>query len=295
MVDVAVWLRSGACLPNRSDRDVAGQGPRRTHQLRGNPLAPVGRISDEVELRPNEPGSVGIDDLIGFADLHCLALVEPEDSITELPDDAEGVGDEDDRARARQQLAHVGERLLFERLVSDGEYLVDQQHVGVEIACDRKSEPRLLTARVGGERSIECFAELGVLDDRRLDRLGFLPGEPRSERAEDDVAVTAQVRVEPDPECEQRRRPAFHIDSPGVRDERSGEHAQQRALARTVAPDHAEGLAPADVERHSTQRLDTRRAAPAGEREAGLRPIGDRQIPCGDDPVGQRCSPICER
>ena len=56
--------------------------------------------------------------------------------------------------------------LLLERGVADGEHLVDQQHVGVDLDRHREREPHEHPRRVVLELEVGELLELGELDDR---------------------------------------------------------------------------------------------------------------------------------
>ena len=78
------------------------------------------------------------------------------------------------------------------------------------------------------------------------------------------------------PDLEQARHPSAHLGDAvgGLGD--LGEDPQERRLAGSVAPDHADGLALLDLERDVVERTERARVLPAAD------PIGLPERPCGD-------------
>ena len=73
--------------------------------------------------------------------------------------------DEDDRAAALLELEDLAEALALERLVADGEHLVEQQHVGLDVRRDREAEPHVHPRRVRPHRQVDELLEPGERDD----------------------------------------------------------------------------------------------------------------------------------
>ena len=78
---------------------------------------------------------------------------------------AERVGDEQDGLAAAPELRELVEALVREALVADGEHLVDQQHVGIDVNRHGEAQPHVHARRVGLDRRIDEVLELGELDD----------------------------------------------------------------------------------------------------------------------------------
>ena len=49
--------------------------------------------------------------------------------------------------------------------VADGEHLVDEQHVGIDVNRHREAEPHVHAGRVGLHRRVDEVLQLGELDD----------------------------------------------------------------------------------------------------------------------------------
>ena len=153
--------------------------------------------------------------------------------------------------------------LALEGLVADGEHLVDEQHVGVEVRGDREAQAQEHARRVRRHRRVDEVAELGERDDRVQALLDLLLDEAVQRAVEEDVLAPGEVAPEAGAELELRDDLAAAGDAAGVQRHDPRQHAQRRGLARAVAPDHADGLARLDAQRDVAQRLHRRRAAGA--------------------------------
>ena len=65
----------------------------------------------------------------------------------------------------RRELGELVEALVREALVADGEHLVDEQHVGIDVDRDGEPEPHVHAGRVRLHRRVDEVLELGELDD----------------------------------------------------------------------------------------------------------------------------------
>ena len=96
------------------------------------------------------------------------------------------------------------EALALELLVADGEHLVQQQHVDVEVRSDREAERRVHARRVRPHRHVDEPLELREGDD-----LVHVPPDRLALQAEDraveiDVLAARELGVEAGAELEQR-------------------------------------------------------------------------------------------
>ena len=91
--------------------------------------------------------------------------VEPQRLVAEALDQAERVRDEQDRLAAAPELGELVEALVGEAFVADGQHLVDEQHVGIDVNRDREAEPHVHAGRVGLDRRVDEVLQLGELDD----------------------------------------------------------------------------------------------------------------------------------
>ena len=75
------------------------------------------------------------------------------------------MGDEQDGLAAPPELGELVEALVRERLVADGQHLVDQQHVGIDVDGHGEAEAHVHARRVGLHRRVDEVLQLGELDD----------------------------------------------------------------------------------------------------------------------------------
>ena len=83
------------------------------------------------------------DRLAGHAVGHHRAVVEHHDPVADLAGQVGAVGDEQDRLALLLDLLDAVEALLLEDLVADGEHLVDQQDVGVDVDGHGEAQPHV--------------------------------------------------------------------------------------------------------------------------------------------------------
>ena len=81
---------------------------------------------------------IAVDDLAALADHLGHAVFEPQDAVAHRAHGSEPVRDDDDRLARLLELGELVRASALERFVTDGEHLVDQQHVGVDV--DRHGE-----------------------------------------------------------------------------------------------------------------------------------------------------------
>ena len=92
-------------------------------------------------------------------------MVEPDRFVAEPLDQAERMGDQKDRLAAAPELGELVEALVGEALVADGQHLVHQQDIGIDVDRDREAEAHVHAGRVGLDRRVDEVLELGELDD----------------------------------------------------------------------------------------------------------------------------------
>ena len=174
----------------------------------------------------------------------------------------ERVRHDDDRASLG---AEVGEPLVappLELLVADGQHLVDEQDVGVDVDGHREAEAHVHPRRVVLHRGVDEALEPGELDDVVEAPVELGLGEPEDRAVEVDVLPPGQLGVEAGAELEQRRHLAARAAAALVGLEDPGQALQQRALARAVGADEAVRDALGDLERDVAQRPELLVAGP---------------------------------
>ncbi len=178
-------------------------------------------------------------------------------------------------------VAHLAEALALEGGVADGEHLVDDEDLRLEVCCHREGEADVHAARVALHRRVEEALDLGELDDLVELAAHLGAAHPEDRAVEVDVLATAQLRVEAGADLEQAADPAAHCDPSLGRLGDPAQDLQEGRLAGAVPSDDAEPLSLRQVEGQTTQRpqlLASRRLgrAPADEAPADVaRSVGD--------------------
>ena len=100
-----------------------------------------------------------------LADVDDAAAFEQHRAVAEALDRAHVVGHEQDRPTLLPKPAELVEALLLEGGVADGEHLVDQQDVGVDLDRDGERQPHEHPRGVVLQLELDEFLELGEGDD----------------------------------------------------------------------------------------------------------------------------------
>ena len=89
---------------------------------------------------------VGTEDLaelsgreIGIAVIHHASVVQDDPSGTDLLDQVEAMADEQDRASVVLELRNLVQAFTREVLITDGQDLVDEQHVRIDVHGNREA------------------------------------------------------------------------------------------------------------------------------------------------------------
>jgi hypothetical protein len=169
------------------------------------------------------------------------------------------VGDEHDRSALLLEGEDAAEALPLERLVADGEDLVEEEDVGVEECRDREAEAHGHPGRVRPHRAVDRVLELGERDDL-VEAPADLGARKTLDRAvQEDVLAPCEIQVEAGTELEQRPDPALRTDTAGGGLDDPGDQAQKRGLPRSVPADETDCIAAADLDGDVAERPDVRR------------------------------------
>ena len=175
--------------------------------------------------------------------------VEPQRALAQSLHLEEVVRTENERAAASEEAIEPAIALALEAVVADREHLVGDQHLGLELGRRRERDAQLHARGTGAQGAIEVGADAG----ETLDLAGGAARFAAAHSALEDepalgVLASGLERLESGPEVEQAAEARRHVDPTRSRTGRSGEQAQQRRLARSVATDQAEGLSPVEGE-----------------------------------------------
>lgn len=85
---------------------------------------------------------------------HQTALLEPNGVVTQVFDLVDVMRGKQDRPSFRLEAVDARKALFPESMVSDSQYLIDQQNLGVGMRRDRKSQPHAHAGAVGAQRRV---------------------------------------------------------------------------------------------------------------------------------------------
>ena len=161
-----------------------------------------------------------------------------------------------------RDLVHLRQRLALEGGVADGEDLVDEQDLRLEVGGDREGEPHRHPARVALHRGVEEALDVGEGDDfvEAVADLGAPHAEDRA--VEEDVLAAGQLRVEAGADLEQR------ADAPGdVRPTRGSARRSARGFSAACSCRRRcgrSGRRPRPARIVSERSFSAQRVSPAG-------------------------------
>ena len=144
------------------------------------------------------------------------AVTHEDDALAEPLDRGEIVRDEHDRRAGLLELLDALHALRLERRVADGEHLVEQEDLRIEMRRDGEAEPHVHARRVALHRRVDELTHARELDDAVELRVDLAPAHPHDRAAEIDVLAPGELGVEPEPtSMSAESRPLIRI-SPSV-------------------------------------------------------------------------------
>src|SRR6266511_2401519 len=191
-----------------------------------------------------------------FPVFHHAPVFQPDRAVAELVDRLHVVGDEQDGAPSSAEGLHATEATLLEFGVPDGEHLVDQHDLRLEVCCDRKCEPHSHPAGVALHRCVDELLDARELDDLVELLLDFPALHAEDRAVQEDILTTRELGVEARTDLKQASDSAADDRPPSRRRRDARQDLEQRGLARAVAPDDAEDFAFANGETDVAQRPD---------------------------------------
>ena len=167
--------------------------------------------------------------------------------------------DEDDRPSRPPERTDAVVALLLKSGVADREHFVDDQHVGLEVRSYRECESHVHSRRVAFHRRVDELFDFGEGHD-----LVELPSDLDARHAEDcavqkDVLATRELGMKSNTDFQQARNAAIQVRRSLGRLGDPADDFQQRALARSVAADHADHFTVVQIERHVAKSPELRR------------------------------------
>ena len=149
---------------------------------------------------------------------------------------------QDDRTPRASDLPHLPQALALEAEVADGQHLVDQEDLGLEMGSHGEGQAHVHAGGVPLDRGVEELGDLGELDD-----VVELPPDLGPRHAQDgavqvDVLAAAELLVEAHADLEQAADATVDLRPARGRLGDAREDLEQGALAGAVAADDADHL-----------------------------------------------------
>ena len=178
-----------------------------------------------------------------------LPIPEQDSPRAETLDGGRVVGDEHDRPAALLELENLAEALALELLIADGEHLVEQEHVDLEVGGNGEAEPHVHARGIRAHGHVDESLELREGHDLLEVPVDRGPLEAEDRPVQVDVLAARELRMETGAELEQRSDPAADLDPPLGRLHDPGDQPEEGRLAGAVPADQADGPARLDRER----------------------------------------------
>src|ERR1700716_1066229 len=158
------------------------------------------------------------------------------------------MADEDDCRPFSLKDSHAVKTAKLEGDITDGEDLIDEQDVRLDMDCHREPQSHVHTGRIELHRCVDELFQLGKSDD--VVEAGFNLGLLQSEEhpIDEDVLSPRHFLMKSDANAQQGRDAAAHSYRACRRLAHSGQEAQERALSGAVPSDQADRLALVDRE-----------------------------------------------
>ena len=197
---------------------------------------------------------------VGRAAVHVeVAVVEHHGAIADVHHGVERVRDEHDRPPVGLELPHAVDAALLERLVADGQHLVDQQHLGIHVDGHREAQPHEHARAVELHLVVHELLELGEAHDVVVYAVRVPFRETEERGVEVDVLAAGELGVEAGAQLQQRRHPPAEADRARRGPQDPGDALQQGRLARAVVADQADRRALLDREGDVAERPEVLR------------------------------------
>ena len=179
----------------RSVAFLADEGSSCDRRLSGAPLAQPGTSLGRIRV-VGERSPIADDGLARRPVERDVPAFEEHGALAQALDGGGVVRDEHDRPALLLEGEDPPEALPLERLVADGEDLVQQEDVRVEERGDGEAEPHRHPRRVRAHRPVDRVLELGERDDLVEALLDVGASEALDRAVQEDVLASREVEVE---------------------------------------------------------------------------------------------------
>jgi len=161
------------------------------------------------------------------------------------------------RSSALRHLAHLAQALLLELRVADGEHLVHDQDLRVQVGGHGEGEAHVHAAGVALHGGVQELFHAGEVHDGVELTLDLLALHAQDGAVQVDVLAAGQLRVEAGADLQEASHATIHDDLAGGGLGDAGEDLEQGGFARAVSPDNAHHVALLHVEGDVLQRPDS--------------------------------------
>ena len=217
------------------------------------PTSPVGSVAEVLPANVFEHPQVDTRDVVDLAIRDERPVLEEQAATAQCSNERHGVADEKHGPAFRSHVSHLPEALLLECNVADGQHLVDNQDLGLEVRGDREAEADFHPARVALHRRVEEAFDVGEGDDLVEAAVDLVLSHAEDRAGQEDVLAPRQLGMEPGAYVEERTDASGYL-RPALRRFRDPrQDLEDRRLTRTVDADHADRLALSDLERDILQ------------------------------------------
>ena len=140
--------------------------------------------------------------------------------------------------------------------VADGQNFVEDQDLGIDFDGHGEGQTHIHSGGILLDGSVDEFADIGEVDDGLLALQHVAFGVAHQQAVEQDVLPAREFVMESRAQFDQRRQRAIDGDRTFGRPVDAGDNFQQRALARSIASNDADGLPMGYVKRYILDRLE---------------------------------------
>ena len=188
-----------------------------------------------------DPVQVGADHGRGRSFRDQPPRIDENRPVTQLLDHRHVVADEQHGATVMDHVMHLGDALVLETDVANGQYLIGNQYVRAQMHRDSKSEADIHAARIVLHRRVDERTHLGKIDDLVKTRGYFGTAHSQEGTVEKDVVPAAEIGMEAGADLKQSADSPAHLGLSFCWLGDARENFQQRALASPIGADDSEG------------------------------------------------------
>src|SRR5215831_10760409 len=158
------------------------------------------------------------------------------------------------RAATLPHVLHAIEAFSLEAGVADGEHLIDQQYLRLEVSSDREGEAHVHAAAVTLHRGIQELLDFRKPDDVVKFLGDFLLRHPQNCAIQEDILAAGKFRMEPGADFQQTPDSPVKFNAAFGGLGHARKKFQQSRFPGAVPPDDADDFAGLDLETYVVQR-----------------------------------------